>query len=71
MNSYQGIVASTSQLISFKELQLKSYWIYIPKMISIPFLPETVGPAEFITGRQSLTAGAGREGEEPEGTREV
>lgn len=36
MNSYQGIVASTSQLISFKELQLKSYWIYIPKMISIP-----------------------------------
>lgn len=48
--AYLCIVASTSQLISFKDLSTeKSYLIYIPKMISSPFLPEMIVPAETIT----------------------
>lgn len=74
MNSYRGIVASASQLMSLQSLQLESYLIYFPKMISTPFLPEMIAPAEFITRRQSPTAGekagAGREGNEQERIRE-
>lgn len=56
MSPYRGTVASASQLISLKSLPRKSYWIYFPKMISIPFLPEARAPAEFIPGRQSPRA---------------